>query len=135
MQLVARGCYLGRSIVFVWSQYDRGNVRITLCTPTFSLSLPPLFYQGSTLTLPIPLPILIVLVLHSSLMSCSSQRAWKGEELRIQKTQTITTRKIKKLIAKSGSTVHQCCWCCSKVSTKSYQILRKQPKFLEWQLW
>ena len=68
------------------------GISITLCTPTFSLSLPSPFYQGSTLTLPIPLPILIVLVLDSPLTSHPSQIAGTREELWIKKTQTLTTR-------------------------------------------
>ena len=66
-------------------------VRITLCTPTFSFSLPSLLCQGSTLSLPVALPIPIVLVLHSPLTSHPSQIAGKWEELRIQKSQTLPT--------------------------------------------
>ena len=58
------------------------DVRITLCTPTFSFSLPSLFYQGNTLSLPILLPIPIVLVLHLPLTSLPSQITGKGEEVR-----------------------------------------------------
>ena len=32
-------------------------VRFTVCTRTFSISLPPLFYQGNTLSLPMILPL------------------------------------------------------------------------------
>ena len=59
---------------------------------TFSLSLPSLFCQGSTLSLPIPLPIPIVLVLYSPLTSCPSQMAGKGEGLLIPKNQILTVK-------------------------------------------
>ena len=61
---------------------------LQLCV--YQLFLSP-FYQGSALLLPILLPILIVLVLHSPLTSHPSQMAGKGEELRIQKIQALTT--------------------------------------------
>ena len=75
-------------IEFGYEGFDQGKctyVRITLCTPTFSFSLPSPFYQGSALSLPMSLPILIVLLLHSPLTSRPSQIEGKGEELRIQK--------------------------------------------------
>ena len=62
------------SLLFCWAVMSEVNaepkqVCITRCTLTFSLSLPPLFYQGITLSLPLVLPFPIILVLHLPLTS------------------------------------------------------------------
>ena len=44
-------------MLLLFPSYNCVYVLLTLCTLTFSLSLPPLFYQGSTLLLPFVLTI------------------------------------------------------------------------------
>ena len=80
--------------VFMHKIYDQGictYVRITLCTPTF---LSPFFLPSTKV------PHLVtncvtyphwILVLHLPLASLPSQIAGTGEELQIQKTQTLAT--------------------------------------------
>ena len=74
--------------------FDQGictYVRITLCTLTFSLLFPSPLYQGMALWLLTTLPFPIVFMLHGVWRHNPSYLAQKGEELRIQKTQTLTT--------------------------------------------
>ena len=71
---------------FPWyySMYTRKGNQLLLCFPLFCCKV------AHPLSL-IVLPILSVFLRHSPLMSRPSQIAGKGEELRIKKTQTLST--------------------------------------------